>query len=521
MYPPRFIGGAELIAHYQAKELQKLGWKVVVFTGDTQAQQNRHDMIHEVFDGLDVYRVYLTHEDYHYEFVNFSHSIVEQHFQNLLERYNPNIVHFHNIIGLSVRIIHLAKETGAKTVLTVHDHWGFCFKNTLMKNEGVACMDFSACHECLPSIEDGSGRHIPMRLRQNFFSLAMEKIDAFISPSAYLAKTYITAGFPQDRFHIVWNGVDTKRFQQLQKKSDSPYLRLSFLGYFGKHKGIQSVLEALPLVKDRTRVRVNLVGDGDQYNAYHDCLVANGCLENVKFWGKLANSDVEKVYAETDVLILPSIWKENQPVSITEAMAAGIPVIASRMGGVVELVEDGVNGFLFEAGNIEELVAIIDRCLVNHSLIKQLGDNAARRMQQHDFSVQVNKLVSIYQALSVSMDILPCKNLVICIGKQFSKIAFDAISNFDVRDNPLGIRFIHEDWCDDSQWMSACLLIVVDTDVSVDSLKNERYFNMPLLVPTASVELTNYVDALDNGFIYSNVTDIFNYLNLLISKLKL
>jgi len=87
VYPPRFIGGAELIAHYQAKQLQSLGWRVIVFAGDTNPQDKRHDIRHDIYDGIDVFRVYLTREYFHFEFVNFAHRLVEKHFQILLATY--------------------------------------------------------------------------------------------------------------------------------------------------------------------------------------------------------------------------------------------------------------------------------------------------------------------------------------------------------------------------------------------------------------------------------------------------
>ena len=516
VYPPRFIGGAELIAHHQALELQKLGWKVVVFTGDTKPQRNRHDMSHDVFEGLDVYRVYLTHLDYGSEFVNFSHPAVERHFQDLIGKYKPDVVHFHNIIGLSLRIVSLAKKAGARTVLTVHDHWGFCFKNTLMKTEGVACKDFTACRECLSSIEDGAGRRIPMRLRQDFFSLAMRKVDAFISPSAYLAKTYISAGFSQDRFHVVWNGIDLDRFRKMNRTPAPELLRLSFFGYFGRHKGIRSLLEALPLMKNKARVRVNLVGDGDQMKAYHEVLDANGCGKNVRFWGKLDNRDVEKAYAETDVLVLPSIWKENQPVSITEALAAGIPVIASRMGGIPELVEDGVNGFLFDAEDSRQIAAVVDRFFEDRGLLKRLGKNAAQRMARHGYVRQVREVMEIYRSprhAEVSIPEAEC--LIICVGRRFSDIAFDAISGMQRSQGLPTLRFIHADWCDASDWESARICLVVDPKIELHDLNEGKARSLPLLVPEENSELANHVRAHGNGLYYGGVDDLIGCLGYL------
>ena len=143
IYPPHFIGGAELVAHYQGKHLVAAGHEVRVFTGDTQPIGQRHDLRTEIYDGLTVHRVHLNGVDYPSDYVNFSHPRVEAHFSSVLADFRPDVVHCHNIIGLSVTILQMASEFGARVLLTLHDHWAFCFKNTIMKQVGVACRLFA------------------------------------------------------------------------------------------------------------------------------------------------------------------------------------------------------------------------------------------------------------------------------------------------------------------------------------------------------------------------------------------
>ena len=513
LYPPRFIGGAELIAHYQAKELQRLGWKVIVFTGDTKWQADRHDMSYEVYDGLEVFRVFLTHEDYHYEFVNFVHPTIEQHFALLLKQYDPTVVHFHNITGLSIRLITLAKSFGATTVLTLHDHWAFCLKNTLIKKEGQVCEDFTACSDCLSCIEDGSNRRIPIRLRQDFFAMTMRSVDAFVSPSAYLAKTYLDAGFPRDRMHIIWNGIDVARFRKIRRVPGSGTLRLSFFGYFGRHKGIRTLLDALPLIRDKDTVRVNLVGEGDQEGEYRTLLEKNGCGKMVRFWGKLDNDEIEDAYAETDVLILPSIWRENQPVSITEAMAAGIPVVASRVGGIPELVDDGRTGLLFTAGSSTELSDVINRLIDNPSLVACLGQTSARRMAVHDFADQVGKLTKVYQvAPRHNTGLTLNERLIVCYGRQYSLAAFEAIAAKQILSSSRSPRFVHAEWCDEWHWRSAWVHLVVDRQTTLGEVDSRVPPRRPLLVPESNVELRNFVRERSIGLFYRNADELLGCL---------
>ena len=120
---------------------------------------------------------------------------------------------------------------------------------------------------------------------------------------------------------------------------DDKRIRFTFIGYFGKHKGIDVLIEALAYLKNLNCVSVNLIGKGELMENLKT-KVKNMRLNNiVSFWGRI--DDIGNAYRNTDVLILPSIWPENQPVTITEAMASKIPVIGSNSGGIPELIEDG------------------------------------------------------------------------------------------------------------------------------------------------------------------------------------
>ncbi len=144
-YPPTFIGGAELIAHQQALTLRELGWEVVVFAGDPPGKAARYTRRRETFEGLRVHRVGLAQADFDPEFANFSQPAVEREFEAVLDAERPDVVHFHNLIGLSIGLIRVARRRGLKTALTVHDHWGICHNNTLMKRDMEICTDHTRC----------------------------------------------------------------------------------------------------------------------------------------------------------------------------------------------------------------------------------------------------------------------------------------------------------------------------------------------------------------------------------------
>lgn len=397
-YPPNFIGGAELIAAHHAKTLQQMGHNPVVFAGLSEAGLSRYTVTHDTFEGVPVYRVRLSCDDFDSRLVNFFHPQVERQFEDLLVKSRADVVHMHNMIGLSLGIIHVAKRLGISTVMTLHDFWGFCFKNTLIYADNRICDDFSRCQQCQSEFAD-NGRMLPIRMRNDFMALQFAEVDAFISPSQFLADTYVRAGIPRHKMHIISYGLDVNRFSRIVKTPANGLVRFSLISYLGEHKGVQTLLDAVTLLKERGSFRVNIVGDGHLRTVLERHVQERGLSGLVKFWGKVQHSEMESVFRETDVQILASIWPENQPVTITEAMACHTPVIATRLGGNPELVRDGQTGYLVEPGSPGDLARAMCRFLDAPESISALGEQGFRCMRENTLSKQVKRIVDLYDQI--------------------------------------------------------------------------------------------------------------------------
>ena len=133
--------------------------------------------------------------------------------------------------------------------------------------------------------------------------------------------------------------------------------------------------------------------------AYREKVRALGIETQVRFWGVVDNIDILRVYNETDVYCLPSIWPENQPVSITEAMACGLPVIATNLGGVSELVLDGVTGFLFPVNDSKMLAAKIMQLRSDEAMRRSFGIAGRECMRSNDFADVACRLSAMYDSL--------------------------------------------------------------------------------------------------------------------------
>ena len=396
-YPPQVIGGAEIIAHKQLKTLQEDGLaRSVVLSLDVRGKHVPESLTCETYEGVTVVRVCFPIERLDQRGVCFFHPLVNRVFREMCEIVKPEVVHGHHITGMSLGIIDIAQEYGAKTVFTLHDNWGFCYKNTTIGNDGKLCPNAVDCENCR-EVFDFDEYRVPMGSRKSYYRRQMEKVTAFVSPSRYLADAYLRAGFDPRKMHVIWNGVETEKYTGIRVEP-AEQVRITFAGIFGAHKGVEYLIRAAALLKD-TDIVVNLAGKGDDEPKYRALAEELDIGERIRFLGYVDNAKMLEIYKETDIFCLPAVSPENQPVTITEAMACGIPVIASRIGGVPELVEDGVTGYLVKPKDAEDLAEKIRMMVSDRKKMKLMGEAGRVRMKENDFHALAKKLSALYDAI--------------------------------------------------------------------------------------------------------------------------
>ena len=513
LYPPRVIGGAELVAAEQAETLRGLGHEVTVFAGDLNPDLARHSMIKDVFHGVDVYRVGLSSRDYSAEYVNFTQNPIDEHFEEVLDAVAPDVVHFHNVEGLSAGLFSRAKRRGIRTLVTLHDHWGFCVRHTLVKREGEICADYSRCVECLPRIHDDHAANIPVRMRKDFMAMQLQYVDAFITPSAYLRGSYLSAGFPAERIVTLGHGKNLRRFASMAA-TPSADVRFTFLGYFGRHKGLHTLLEAADLIAD-ARFRINLVGDGEEAPALRAAIEQHRWRDRIRMWGRIDNAQLEDVFAETDVVVLPSVWPENQPVTITDAMAAGRPVIASDIGGIPELVEHEATGLLFEPGNAVQLAARMRELMASPEKIAAFGARARKASEANALSIRVQELLATYdttsaRAMPSAYNDVP---IIACVGRRVDVACAEAIDRLTTAEPAGRCRVVMADWLTADQIRGASSFWVVDSSVSLADVVPLLQYRIPLVVPEQHDELRDMCVRTACGLYYRTGAEAVACLN--------
>lgn len=520
-YPPAAIGGAEIVAHRQAKSMVARGNSVVVLTGVTGENGRKIGSLSlDEVDAIPVYRLVLksndSNENFHWDHArNCMISIINSH--------DIKIVHFHNVTGLGANLISMAHAMGLRTVVTLHDHWGVCFKNTRLLNNGDLCKDTNDCASCQRSIQT-EGTDLPIRLRRDYVASCLERAGVLLSPSQYLAESYHEFLGDNRKVQVVSNGIDLDHIKAIPKTS-SERVRFLCLSYLGEHKGIPLLLEAARrLVRDEAlenKWELTIVGKGHLHDWVKRTIAANQLGDTVHLLGHVEHDDVIAMLPHVDVLVLASIWPENQPVSLLEAIASGTAQLASRIGGNVELVEDGVTGYLFEPGNVNDLVRKMACFINNRSLTSVFGENNRKRRFAFDHNRTIDQIESIYVHANSQPDVK--SRIFLCAGSSPQEAVFIALERLHVLDDESKrisgrSHFIWHAWADAEQWKTASALWVwsdsVDTTLILRALSNglpiiaAKNSKAHRIAPQSTVTYENGLDSLAILAALSNSPDL-------------
>jgi glycosyltransferase involved in cell wall biosynthesis len=231
------------------------------------------------------------------------------------------------------------------------------------------------------SVAYGIALELQRRLR-----LIERWVDAYVAPSRFIARTLVRAGYPAARIHVVPNGVP------LRPGPKGVCTHAVYAGRLSPEKGIPTLLGAARLAP---QVPLVLAGDGPLANA-----VRESAADHVRYAGSLGLSEVAGLLRKASFAIVPSECPENLPFAAIEPVAAGVPVVASRVGGLPEIVEHGVNGLLVPPGDPAALAEAMRSLWCDPDRTARLGTEARRiAVERFSLSRQVHRLLDLYDGL--------------------------------------------------------------------------------------------------------------------------
>ncbi len=420
-FPPYNMAGSELYTYNLSRYLAKKD-EVYVFHRIADPKLEEYKMSFGTYGGLNVRTINNTFKYCDSFEKTYRNDIISKKFGSFLNEVNPDIVHFGHITGLSTTLIKVAKEKKISVVFTLHDFWLFCQLGQLLKQDLSLCYGpkDSECARCLapqlsinggvkkafevirrtiPNFENrtflgeilgGVHRHYAkvfflfqkdaqkqIKERSNHIKEMLSLVDLFISPSNFLLKKFVEFGIPREKIVYNDNGFDTSLFNDFSKVK-SEKIRFGYIGTLIPSKGVHILLDAFKHFKSQNvelRIHGKFLPYHPGFEDYPNHLRSLGKQDNILWGGEYDNKDIASVLSEIDILVVPSIWHENSPLTIHEAFMARIPVITSNIGGMAELVQDRVNGFLFQVGDSKDLAKKMQMLIDTPDLIERLGKN--------------------------------------------------------------------------------------------------------------------------------------------------
>ncbi len=289
-------------------------------------------------------------------------------FRTLLRELKPDIVHFHHYLNFGVEAFFLIRDAlpNCRIVLTLHEYLAICnhYGQMVTKQHRTLCHYASPvrCNACFKEIGPGD-----FFLRNLYIQRFFDLVDHFIAPSGFLAERYVAWGLPPTKLSVIENIVhrSVRRGTEIAQERDGP-LRVGFFGQVSELKGIGVLLEAAKFLEKQNEFDVVFEIFGD-YNIQpmefqaHFLSRLERAGRNVVYHGAYDQDRVDELMQSVDVVLMPSIWWENSPVVIQEALRNRRPIVCSGIGGMAEKVRDGIDGFHFPVGNAVALASLLQR----------------------------------------------------------------------------------------------------------------------------------------------------------------
>ena len=409
---PQHLAGAEIYTYLLAKELSKKHTVCLLFTELTPRPLS-YKATKRLYNGLQCIEIFrpfkidLLGEPY-------NDIKMEQLFETVLHEFQPDILHVQHLLYHSLRYPEIARRHNIPTIFTLHDYWLICprWGQRLRSNLEIChTINQAECAECLhEKATDISGfslrslchfirqkssksrthksRLNSLKNRNDHIRSLIENVALFTAPSPFLRKEFIKSGIPEKKIIFSDNGFDTTNFKK-QKHIDAPLIRFGFIGTLCEHKGIHVLIEAFNKIPSQ-KAQLHIYGNPDWFPEYNSKLRKMATSPSIFFEGIVPNNQVATILSTIDVLVVPSIWFENSPLTIHEAFMAGVPVITSNIGGMADLVTDGINGLLFDVSDPEELKKAMLKIIESGALLKTLqkGIPAVKSIQENGLEIE-------------------------------------------------------------------------------------------------------------------------------------
>ena len=434
-FPPSHTAGTEKRTLGYASQLLDMGHEVqVICAGNWNTGSQYWNGIREDdYLGIKVKRFDLNWEqapdpnEYLYR-----NSLIAEHVEKWVAEINPDVIHITSCYTLSAKIIEVINELNIPMVLTLTDFWFICPKHSLLRFDDTLCNGRTTNRECLDCMLAGNnmyqrlrpllnnnvaaagiewaskravinnkrglkGMALDMGDRKSYLKKMITYPDVVVAPSSYLRDVFVESGVSRE-IRVIRSGHDLSWLVPTIQREPNDVIHFGFIGQITPIKGLQILISAFKNNQPEERAILLIYGPFDQAPNYRDSILKslNGNEQAIKMHDGFSHDELGEVLSKIDVLVVPSVWHENNPRVIQEAFAAHTPVIASNVGGMSEFVKHEVNGLLFDRNNEIDLAHQLSRVVNEPGLLQQLRDGIKPVKK---IETEVKELIKLYKEL--------------------------------------------------------------------------------------------------------------------------
>ena len=427
-FPPSGQWGTEYYTHQLATGLVARGHEVTVFCPLRDGSRPRYTIERGERYGIRTIEIHNTGDPRKSFADSYRNRRMEAFFAEIIDELQPDVVHFtHLLWGLSIGLPRVAAERGCRTVVTLTDFGLLCHRGQLFDARLEPCGGPKSDEDCARCIRQsgpfegagltriakgvatdwlaavgGGGMVVTereVRARRLTIDVALSAVDHFIAPTRTLAETFERAGLPSGDISQLSYGVDEELYRSARGWRDPATYRFGFLGQFEPHKGLHRLFDAVRILNRRLPESleswsVHLFGNpvGGRHRRYVTRIWSDDLSERIRFRGSFEPIKAPNILASLDAVVVPSQWTENAPLTVLQARIAGLPVVASDVPGIREVLDAGPHASLVSPQEPESLADALGDFLRRRP-DRDLDSRAVIGYQEH-----LEKIEAIYRA---------------------------------------------------------------------------------------------------------------------------
>ena len=392
---PRSFGGATMVAEELALRLRcQPDTEVSIFTSRAGDEDRPDSLLRYDWQGMAVFAAPLPPPLDHV--ATFDNPAVARQFGEVLDAVRPDVVHAHSIQGFGATILRLCQDRGITYVITLHDAWWLCDRQFMVRGDGHYCfqtrIDLRVCQACVPQ-----ARHL--QARAAILHQVLRASAFLLCPSEAHRQLYLANGVAPQRIAVSRNGIRAPGRPRTPRAKGSPP-RFGFVGGNEAVKGFHLVREAFEALA-RADWELVLV-DNTRNLGFSSIDTADWKVSGrVSVVEAYAQDGLDAFFDGIDVLLFPSQWKESYGLTVREALARDVWVIATSPGGQAEDIADGVNGRLIPLdGRADGLRAAIEEILLAPAVLDAYAN--PHRAVLADYDSQARALRTVLQRVAIS-----------------------------------------------------------------------------------------------------------------------